>query len=149
MIKDACILQVEDDENDVFLLNHAFKTVGLSKLLRVVTDGGQAIDYLDGRGEFADRKRYAVTSLIILDLKLPRVSGFEVLHWLRHASALSHLPVIIFSSSAHPGDIDRAYGMGANSFVVKPSTLHERAAFARAIRDYWLQFNESPAACFE
>ena len=145
MMDQSCILQVEDDENDVFFLQHAFKVAGLKTLLQVTRDGEEAIHYLSGARAFADRTQYPVPRLIILDLKMPRKSGFEVLQWLRHQSDVPHLPVIVFSSSAQPGDIDRAYELGANSFIVKPSCMEKRVHLAALIKDYWLQFNEAPA----
>ena len=147
MNENICILQVEDDENDVFLLRHAFKAAGIENTLRVARDGQEAIDYLGGQGEFADRERFPLPCLILLDLKLPRRTGLEVLEWLRRQSHLASLPVIIFSSSNHRSDIDQAYQLGTNAFITKPSGQDERIEFARAIRNFWLRFNQTPVAC--
>ncbi len=136
------IFQVEDDQHDVFFLQRAFEDAGISNPLHVAYDGQEAVDYLSAAGS-----RFALPCLIILDLKMPRKSGLEVLQWLRNESGLPPLPVIVFSSSAHAGDIEQAYRLGANAFVVKPQGIRERAAFARAVKDFWLRFNEpSPVA---
>ncbi len=136
------ILQVEDDEHDVFFLKRAFEEVHIPNPIQVVYDGQEAIDFFSGVGPYADRKRYPWPCLVLLDLKLPRKNGLEVLQWLRGEPHLPSVPVIVFSSSAHPEDIDRAYRLGANSFVVKPSGVAERNDFARALREFWLRFHE-------
>jgi CheY-like chemotaxis protein len=122
-----CILHVEDEENDVFLQHYAFGEAGIRNPIQVVTDGQQAIDYL-----------------VLLDLKLPRRSGLEVLHWIRQQPALGRLAVIILSSSQEPGDTERAYQLGANSFVTKALDLGQRVAMARALKAWWLQCNHFP-----
>lgn len=144
MTRDFAILQVEDDENDIFFLQHAFQTVGIANPLQVARDGQEAIEYLAGQGEYADRKRYPLPCLVILDLKMPRKGGMEVLEWLRNQSSLRHVPVIVFTSSARPDDIDQAYELGANSFVVKPASTEERVQLAELIKAYWLRFNLPP-----
>ncbi len=140
------VLQVEDDDHDVFFLRRAFEAASIRNPIHVARDGQEAIDYLSGAGKFRDRTRFPLPCLIILDLKMPRRDGLDVLAWLRQESGLPPLAVIIFSSSAHAEDIDHAYRLGANSFVVKPSGGREREEFARAVRDYWLRFHEFPRA---
>lgn len=142
-----CILQVEDDKNDVFFLDHAFKAAGIPHPLRVVRDGQEAIEYLSGADKFADRAKYPLPCLIMLDLKLPRKSGFEVLEWIRQQPQLKQLTVIVLTSSAQKDDIDHAYLLGANSFVVKPAHLAERNELARCIKSYWLHFHRMPSVC--
>src|SRR5438552_5572793 len=149
MTKRFCILQVEDDENDVYLLRHAFKSAGIQHPLQVVRDGQEAIDYLSGAGEFCDRTRYPLPCLVILDFKMPRKTGLEVLEWIRGHSDLPHVPVVVLSSSARAKDIERCYAFGANSFVVKPSSVAKRVQLAEVIKVYWLGFNEPPASCRE
>ena len=143
------ILQVEDDEHDVFFLKRAFEETHIPNPILVVHDGQEAVDFFSGIGPFADRKRYPWPCLVLLDLKLPRKNGLEVLQWLRTERYLPPLPVIMFSSSAHPEDIDQAYRLGANSFVVKPAGVAERNDFARALREYWLRFHEVAPALRE
>jgi CheY-like chemotaxis protein len=142
MSADFPILQVEDDENDILFLQHAFAQAAITNPLQLAKNGQEAIDYLSGAGKFADRLEYPVPGLVLLDLKLPRISGLEVLHWLRHSSKLPRMPVIVFSSSAHRQDVETAYAAGANSFLVKPSSLEKRIELARLIKGYWLEFNE-------
>ncbi len=143
------ILQIEDDEHDVFFLKRAFQDAAITNPLHVVHDGQEAIDYLSGAGKFADRRRYPLPGLVLLDLKLPRRDGLEVLQWLKNDPCLACLPVIMFSSSAHPEDLDQAYRLGVNAFVVKPPGLKERADFALAVKQFWLRFNEVCPAIYE
>jgi CheY-like chemotaxis protein len=149
MNKEFCILQVEDDKNDVLFLRYAFNAAGITHPIRVASDGGEAIAYLSGAGEFADRGRYPFPCLVLLDLKMPGMSGMEVLEWIRAQPVLRILPVIIFSSSAQRHEIDRAYHLGANSFVVKPSCVEERNELAKFIKGFWLRYNEPPSTCAE
>jgi CheY-like chemotaxis protein len=137
------ILLVEDDENDIFLLKHSFQEAGIHNRLDVTTDGLEAISFLSGHGQYADRQLWPMPSLILLDLKLPRKSGLEVLQWLREEAKLDWLPVIVFTSSLQRADIENSYRLGANSFVVKPSDIDARIKLASLIKEYWLGFNES------
>src|SRR5690242_18501314 len=138
------VLYVEDDEHDVLFLRRAFAQAGIGHPLVVAHDGQEGIDYLSGAGEFGNRHKHPLPCLILLDLKMPRRTGLEVLEWLRGEAELACIPVIVFSSSAHERDVERAYRLGASSFVVKPQGAPERADFARAVKEYWLRFNEVP-----
>jgi len=138
------ILLVEDEENDVFFLKHAFEEVGILNPLRVAEDGQEALDYLSGHGEYADRERFPLPCLILLDLKLPQVMGFEVLQWIREQPALKALVVIILTSSRLEPDIEKAYQLGANAYLVKPSTPAELRQIATGIKEFWLQLNHGP-----
>lgn len=140
----APILYAEDEEHDIFFLKRAFIEANAPNTIEAVSDGQSAIDYLAGCGAFADRTRYRLPCLVLLDIKLPRKSGFEVLRWLRQVSGLPHLPVIMLSSSARRDDIYSAYDLGANSFVVKPADVEERTKLANMIKGFWLDFNHSP-----
>src|SRR5687768_8317925 len=111
------ILYAEDDENDGFLLRRAFTKAGISNPLEVVTDGQEAIEYLGGAA--ASPKRH-VPNLVLLDLKMPFKTGFEVLEWLRRDPALRTVPVIILTSSTQDTDVHKAYTLGANAYLVKP-----------------------------
>jgi len=142
MTNQQTILQVEDDENDVLFLRHAFNQAGIINPLRVARDGQEAIDYLSGKGQFANRVQNHFPGLILLDLKLPRKSGLEVLRWLRQSSNLPSLPVIVFSSSLQRQDIEDSYRSGASSFVAKPSCVEKRLALTQLIKSYWIEFNE-------
>jgi|SRR6267378_485995 len=143
------ILLAEDDENDVLLLKHAFNGAQVQNPLYTTRDGEETIDYLSGTGVFADRNEYPLPTLLILDLKMPKRTGMDVLQWLRKQPVLNCLPVVILSSSGHRHDIERAYRLGANAFVVKPSSNEERGELARYIKGFWLQFNQPPLVCTE
>jgi len=147
MLSKFCILQVEDDSNDVFFLEHAFRKAGLIQALRVARDGQEAMEYLRGAGGFGDRTEHPLPCLVLLDLKLPRKDGFEVLGWIRKQPELNLLTVIVLTSSSRQEEIDRCYSLGANSFVVKPSELGERLEFAKLIQAYWLRFHRWPSMC--
>ncbi len=136
------ILLVEDEPDAITLLRHAFAKSGIVNPLQTVHSGDEAIAYLSGDGRFADRTSFPIPRLVLLDLKLPRCSGHEVLAWIRAQPALRSLPVIVFTSSKERSDVGRAYAAGANSYVVKPSSLTGLIEVATALRNYWLRFNE-------
>ena len=137
------VLLAEDEENDVFFLRHAFAAAGIANPLHVVNDGQEAINYLSGAGQFSDRRQFPLPGLFILDLKMPRKTGLEVLQWKKAQSGLAYLPIIVLTSSAHRNDIEFAYRSGANAFVVKPSSTETRIELARTIKGFWLGFNEA------
>jgi CheY-like chemotaxis protein len=114
------ILLVEDNEDDVFAFKWALRKALVSKPIQVVTDGRRAITYLGGDNEFADREQYPVPSMVFLDLKLPYVSGHEVLEWIRKQPQYRELPVVILSGSDEDRDHKRAHENGANGYLVKP-----------------------------
>lgn len=138
------ILQVEDSEEDVFLLAYAFRRAGIAHPVRVAADGQQAIDYLEGRGVFADRAQHPLPALVLLDLKLPIRTGLDVLGWIRGQPALRTMIVIVLSSSINEGDVRRAYELGANAFLVKPSDANLLADMCQAVKHFWLTHNQLP-----
>lgn len=141
----ACILQVEDEENDVLLLRDAFQKAGIEIPLLVAKDGREAMDYLAGTGTYADRSKHPLPALVLLDLDLPLQSGLDVLRWVQGQPSLKGLVIIVFSSSGDPADIDCAYGLGAKSFVVKPVAVEERVEFAQLLKAWWLNHNRVPS----
>jgi len=143
------ILHVEDSEEDVFLLRYAFQRADIKTLVQVVEDGQQAIDYLAGIGKFADRQEFPLPCLVLLDLKLPHKMGLEVLEWIRQQPAVKSLIVIILSSSVHEGDLRRAYELGANAFLVKPSDANTMAEMCKALNHFWLTYNRTPTDFLE
>jgi CheY-like chemotaxis protein len=147
MSSSATLLIAEDDDNDLFFLQRAFDTAEVKNPLQIVRDGQEAIEYLSGAGSFADRIKFPLPHLFLLDLKMPRKTGMEVLEWLSEQPELRCLPVVVFSSSANRRDIERAYELGANAFVVKPSSMIERAELAKAMGLFWLESNEPPMIC--
>jgi CheY-like chemotaxis protein len=135
------ILLVEDDANDVYFMKHAVHEAGIANPLQVAQDGQEAMDYLGGLGPFADRQRFPLPSLVLLDLKLPRVMGFEVLKWIRQQPALKSIIVIILTSSEEEPDVDLAYRLGANSYLVKPSRPDKLTKLITTVKQYWLDLN--------
>jgi CheY-like chemotaxis protein len=134
----ATVLYVEDEEFDAMFMLKAFERVGLKGSLKVVVDGQQAIDYMAGNGAYADRREHPLPAVILLDLKLPVVSGFEVLEWLRRQPGLKNLPVVVFSSSDQPEDQAMASELGANDFVQKPSSALEFPRVVERLKQRWL-----------
>src|SRR2546421_4942592 len=141
---EAVILLAEDREDEVTLLRRAFAKANFLNPLHVVSNGDEAIDYLKGEGKYANRGEYPLPSLLLLDLKMPRKDGFEVLHWIRKQPDLSALRVIVLTSSDQIRDVNRAYEMGANSFLVKPVDFGSFVEVTRALRGYWLWVAEEP-----
>lgn len=132
------VLLVEDDLNDIFLVKRAFKKALVRNPLQVVTDGQEAIHYLRGEGKYADREAYPLPTLIVMDIKMPLKSGFEVLEWVKSAEPpLRRIPVVIVSSSDNPADINRAYELGANAYMVKPVNFRAVEQLFESITHYW------------
>lgn len=136
-------LIVEDEENDIYFLKHALQKAGISNPVQVVESGQAAIDYLAGTGKYADRSAYPLPAMIFLDLKLPQVHGLDVLKWIRTQSALPPLVVLVLTSSSLHEDIERAYRLGANSYVVKPSSPEKLLEIVGDFRNWWLRHNQS------
>ena len=130
------ILLVEDDENDVWLIERAFRTARLANPLQVVRDGEAAVEFL--------RAGHPVPELVLLDLKLPRKSGHEVLAWVRSQPGLRRLPVVVLTSSRERLDVNRAYDGGANSYLVKPVAFESLQDLVRTLNVYWIALNEKP-----
>jgi len=138
------ILLVEDDLNDVLLIKRAFNRANLLSPLHVVNDGDSAVDYLAGSDPYGDRSLHPLPALILLDLKLPRRSGLEVLEWLKQQPELRRLPVVVLTSSQENKDIDRAYDLNANSYLVKPVAPDALLEMVKMLDLYWLTLNEKP-----
>jgi CheY-like chemotaxis protein len=140
----APILVADDDVQDMLLLKLAAERSKLDLSLQSVTDGEQAIDYLLGQKKYKDRQTHPFPRFLLLDLKMPRLGGFEVLNFIRRQPGLKQLPVIILSSSDDPKDIRRAYEAGANSYLCKPHTNEGLVDMLKALEAYWLKFNHFP-----
>lgn len=141
------IMYVEDRDEDVALLRYAFLHAAIDNPLWVASDGQQAIDYLAGEGEYSNRSEYPLPYIILLDLKLPRRTGLEVLQWIRQQPSIKSLIVIIFSSSVHERDLRRAYDFGANAFLVKPSDVGALRDMCQALKHFWILHNTPPLEC--
>ena len=140
------ILLVEDDSNDVLLLERAFQKAGMRHLLTIVSDGEEAIDYLLGNGDYADREKYPLPFLVLLDLKMPRSNGFEVLRRVRSEPKLKRLLIVVLTSSNLQADVDRSYELGANSYLVKPVEFDEMVHLIKRFEAYWSEINRTPSA---
>ena len=138
------ILLVEDDPNDVFFIKRAFEKAKIVNPIYVVEDGEEAILYLEGQGKYTNREKFPVPFLILLDLKLPKKSGFEVLEWLKTKEKLKRIPVVVLTSSSESPDINRAYDLGANSYLVKPVSLDNLIEMVKVLELYWIILNKKP-----
>jgi len=142
----AIILLAEDREDDVLLIRRAFQKADILNPIYVVGDGQEAIAYLAGEGKYANRAEYPLPDLLLLDLKMPRMDGFQVLTWIRQQPSFSTLRVVVLTSSEDFGDVNLAYKQGANSFLVKPLDFESFIETARIVREYWLVLDKSPEA---
>ena len=132
------ILLAEDDPNDVMLVKLALESAGIDRI-QVVQDGAEAVEFLSGEKICSNRRRFPLPALVLLDIKMPKVTGLEVLAWLRENSnsRLKRLPVIIMSSSSEQKDIDRAYELGVNAYLVKPHAFTELVEVLKTTTDFW------------
>jgi CheY-like chemotaxis protein len=144
MITPFTVLHVEDDPNDVLLMQRAFRKAETNAILHAVSDGDRAVAYLSGADEFADRERYPMPNLVLLDLKMPRKSGMEVLAWIRSQPSLKRLVVVVFTSSKHDEDVNKAYDIGANSYMVKPVGFDSLVELCKTLSHYWGTLNQKP-----
>jgi CheY-like chemotaxis protein len=131
------LLVAEDDENDFLVLGQALRKVNFETDLRRVRDGAEVIGYLAGENGFANRETHPLPELILLDLKMPRRGGFDVLIWLRNDEKLKNLPAIVFSASDNPTDMQQARALGATAYLVKPLDYDGYPKVAQALRDLW------------
>jgi CheY-like chemotaxis protein len=146
MPEHALILLVEDREDDIVLVKRAFAKANVLNPVHVVRDGAQDIAYLKGEGKYSNRAEYPLPELLLLDLKMPGIDGFEVLKWLRQQSGLQTLRVVVLTSSDQLRDVNAAYQMGANSFLVKPIDFERFVEMSQAISGYWLWLSKAPEA---
>jgi len=140
----ALILLVEDQEDDVVLIRKAFERAGNPNPLHVVRDGEDAVAYLSGSGKYGNRAEYPLPWLVLLDIKMPGMDGFELLQWIRQQPGFKNLIVIMLTSSDAIRDVNKAYACGANSFMVKPLEFENAVEVSRLIKQYWMQHNRFP-----
>lgn len=141
---DQVILLVEDNHKDVFLIQRAIRKAEITTPVRVVNDGDAAVQYLAGEAPFGDRTLHPLPVLILLDLKLPRRSGAEVLAWLRQQPELKRLPVVVLTSSREFTDVNNLYDLGVNAYMVKPPTFDNLVEIVKTLNLHWIIFNEKP-----
>ncbi len=140
----ALFLVVEDNKDDVLLLRRAFQKAKVLNPVHIATGGEEAIAYLSGTGKYANRVEFPLPSLVLLDIKMPRIDGFEVLRWIRTQSGLSSLRVVMLTSSNEMRDVNTAYQLGANSFLIKPVDFERLVEISQALAGYWLWMDKAP-----
>jgi CheY-like chemotaxis protein len=140
------LLVAEDNPDDALLLERALKRTGSCFQMVQVHSGEDVIAYLKGTGAFGDRRKHPTPKVVLLDLKMPRTDGFAVLEWRQAVEAAKNLPVVVFSSSSLRQDIQRAYALGANSYVVKPTAPERLERMVEALHAWWIDFNASTTA---
>jgi CheY-like chemotaxis protein len=141
----SSILIAEDDINDVFLLKSAFQAAAPHMKVNVVGDGEELVSYLESKLYSGENP---IPAFVLLDLKMPRMDGFEALQWIRNQPAFRRLLVVAFSSSGESSQINRAYDLGANSYLIKPFEYKELVDLVRKLVSYWLDTNLAPTFFF-
>ena len=132
------ILVVEDREDDILLIRKSFERAGVANPLHFVRTGDEAVAYLSGEQKYSNRAEFPLPILVLLDLKLPGMDGFDVLAWIRRQDGLRALPVIVLTSSTELSDVNRAYQLGASSFFVKEIEFQNSVELSRLLQNYWL-----------
>jgi CheY-like chemotaxis protein len=145
MLETSNILLAEDDENDVVLMRRAFNKARIVNPIHVVSDGEEAILYLSGEGKYFERSEFPLPCLLLLDLKMPRKNGFDVLRWVRAQEDLKRLLIVVLTSSRENRDINMAYDLGANSYLVKPPDFQDLIGMLKSLEGYWLFLNQVPS----
>jgi CheY-like chemotaxis protein len=138
------VLLVEDNPSDVFIVQRIFQKLKVQSSLQIASNGDEAIAYLSGTGKYSDRERFPLPMVVLLDLKLPRRSGLEVLEWLKAQPILGRLPVVVLTSSKQASDINQAYDRGANSYLVKTMNPRDNEEIAKVVHHYWVRCNQKP-----
>lgn len=138
------VMLAEDDENDAVLIQRAFTKLHIKNPIHRVKNGDEAIAYFEGAGVYQDRKRFPIPFLVLLDLKLPNRSGFDVLQWLRNHEQLKRIPVVVLTASNQPADVNKAYEFHANSYLIKPPRFEDMKELIRKVGEYWIVSNEPP-----
>jgi CheY-like chemotaxis protein len=144
MSERAVILLAEDEEDYVLLIEKAFREAKIENPFYVVSTGMELMAYLKGEGKYANRDEYPLPDLLMLDIKLPGFTGLECLGWLRSQPGLAGLRVLILTSSDHMRDVNDAYRLGANSFLLKPYDFSDLVHLAKMIQEYWLHISKCP-----
>ena len=138
------LLIVEDNEDDIFFMERIFKQMGARCDLRFVRDGVEAVDYLSGKGRFGDRVKNPLPTIILLDLKMPRMNGFEVLDWMQKQPEIKLIPTIVVTSSSMQEDVTEAYRAGANAVMNKPVDKDSLLQMLKTFHLYWTDYVEMP-----
>jgi len=144
MDRNLTILVAEDTEDDALFLERGFRKAGLKNPLQILTDGEEVIKYLKAQGKYEDRAKYPFPSVFFTDIKMPKMSGFEVLKWLRDHPECRVIPTIVISSSEEPEDVTRAYQIGCNAYLTKPRTLGELEDIIHLAYNFWARCAKPP-----
>src|ERR1041385_2159954 len=145
MNKHGTILLVEDDANDVVLMQKALNEAGVTHRVHICHTGEQAVKYLSGNGKFSDRSTYPLPFLVLLDLRMPGEGGFGVLRWLFERPGLKKkFAVIVFSNVSEENEVQLAYELGAQSFIVKSTDYSQLLETAQRLKEYWIDLNQFP-----
>ena len=131
------VLLVDDSHDDGFFIRRALDKAGIGQCVNIVGDGQEAIEYLRGEGDFGNRSKFPFPNVILSDLKMPRMSGFDLLRWIRQHPECSVIPIILLSGSNQQSDVVEAYRLGASSYMVKPHTAKELEHLMRVMTEYW------------
>lgn len=140
----ALFLLVDDNRDDALLIQRAFIKAKVLNALQVVNSGQEAIAYLSGTGKYSNRAEFPLPSLLLLDLNMPGMDGFELLRWLRQQPTLRTLRVVVLTSSDDMRDVNAAYKLGANSFLIKPADLDRFVEISQALSGYWIWLDKAP-----
>jgi CheY-like chemotaxis protein len=143
------VLLVDDSPDERLLFARAAQKSGVRYTLQTVTNGEEAVAYLSGYGEYSDRTRFPLPDLLVLDVNMPEMDGFETLEWVRKQAAWRWLPVVMFSTSTRREDIQKAYELTANSYVMKPTHLSGLLQIVKMLEVYWLNLNQSEIGAWE
>lgn len=143
-VNEKLVLLVDDSEEDAFLLRAEFRRGGLLNAVKWMSSGAAAINYLKGDGEYAERSRYPLPSIVIFDLQMPQIDGFALLKWIASRPELKRLLIIVLSGLDDLKSVERAYALGANSYLCKPINRYDVANMVSFFKDYWLISSKSP-----
>lgn len=143
------VLLVEDEESDVIFMQIAMEQAGIKNPLQVARDGRQAVACIKGEGVYADRKQYPMPGLVLLDLRLPGIPGLKVLEWIRQQPESAGIPIFILSSSDQDPDVETAYRLGAQAYLVKPPLLSDLSHMVRIVKQCWIDADSPPPDCKE
>jgi len=138
MDRGLTIVIAEDNEDDAHLLEHALRAIGLTNPVHILSDGAEVIEYLRGGGKYEDRQAYPFPTVLFTDVKMPRLSGFDVLRWMREHPDYAVVPAMVFSASNMDADIKLAYQLGANAYLVKPTLFEDLKKMLQATYEFWL-----------
>ena len=140
---DPVVLVAEDNTDDFMLLQRAFRKAQITAVLKWVKDGHDARSYLKGEPPYQDREAHPLPVFLLVDLKMPRMDGFELVSWMRSQPLIRRIPVVVLTSSNQTPDINRAYELGANSYLVKPGRFEDLLQLSDSLRAYWLCLNQN------